>query len=204
MGRLIVIMGNSGSGKTTLANQLCSMHQFMSGFEQHAERSYHSLFAHASGDEKLHLALANQIDFLLLRAEQELAIRDSVLDGVLDGGLEMDFHVFTRLFLHRGYLDQADFLLCERFYRFIRKLLPVPDQVIFLDTPLELVRQRYIQRHRSIEITRLGDLELIQNYLQEWLLNWTASPVLTVDASRDDPGFIQTSQRILRVMYPFL
>ena len=202
MGRLIAIMGNTGVGKSTLARQLCRLRDFTTGLEQHAERPYQRLFAqaeHSSADQKRY-ALANQVDYLLLRAEQEQAIRESALDGITDGGLEMDFYIFTRLFQHKGYLDPADFALCERLYNLLRKTLPVPDLIIYLDAPLELISQRFAQRGRPLEIARLADLELIQGLLQEWQRAWKASPILTVDASVDDPGFLHTSQHICKVI----
>lgn len=202
MGRLIAIMGNSGVGKTTLARQLCRLHNFTLGLEQHIERPYQRLFSQAepSSASQHCYALANQVDYLLLRAEQEHAIRQGPLDGLTDGGLEMDFHVFTRLFQHKGYLDEPDFALCERLYNLLRKTLPAPDLIIYLDAPLELISQRFARRGRPLEIARLADLALIQDLLQAWRRTWKASPILTIDASIEDPGFEQTSQQICKVI----
>jgi deoxyadenosine/deoxycytidine kinase len=86
MNKLIVVVGNSGVGKTTLFLQLCRTAKFVTGFEQHIERPYQALFKR---DPRY--ALANQIDYLLLRAEQEGDIRQSSHIGLQDGGLDMDF-----------------------------------------------------------------------------------------------------------------
>ena len=118
MGRLIAIMGNTGVGKSTLARQLCRLHDFTSGLEQHAERPYQRLFAQAepsSADQKRY-ALANQLDYLLLRAEQEQYIRSLPGLGIQDGGLDLDFYVFTRHFYQKGYLAEAEYVLCQRLY----------------------------------------------------------------------------------------
>ena len=89
MGKLITIVGNSGVGKTTLANELCRVISFITGLEQHEERPFQKQF---SLDLRRY-ALANQIDYLLYRAEQEQYIRQSDSVGIQDGGLEDDFYV---------------------------------------------------------------------------------------------------------------
>ena len=66
MNKLIVIVGPSGVGKTTLARALCEKHDFAIAYEQHEERPFQTLFKQ---DPKY--ALANQLDYLLYRAEQE-------------------------------------------------------------------------------------------------------------------------------------
>ena len=66
MQKLISIVGASGVGKTTFVNTLAKTGKFATAFEQHAERPFQSLFKQ---DNKY--ALANQMDYLLLRAEQD-------------------------------------------------------------------------------------------------------------------------------------
>ncbi len=101
MGQLVVVVGNSGVGKTTLVNALARLAPFTVAREQHAERPFQALMkANPS-----RYALANQLDYLLYRAEQEQAIRQSPDIGLVDGGLDLDFYGFTQLFHHNGYLS---------------------------------------------------------------------------------------------------
>jgi deoxyadenosine/deoxycytidine kinase len=187
VGKLIVIVGNSGVGKTTFAQQLCHLGSFSTGLEQHAERPFQALFS----QDLPRYALANQMDYLLFRAEQERAIRQGELTGVMDGGLDQDFFVFTRLFYRRGYLTDADYRLCERMYRFIRQGLPPPDLIIRLVAPLDVIAARYARRSRGLEIAKIEDLEEMEHLLDDWLGAVTDSPILTVDASDDDPGYVR-------------
>src|SRR5687768_7293797 len=97
---LLVIVGPSGAGKTTLANALAKHGSFDLALEQHGERPFQALFKQ---DPKY--ALANQLDYLLYRAEQEQALRGGNRPALMDGGLDLDFHGFTRLFYARGWLN---------------------------------------------------------------------------------------------------
>ena len=196
MQRLITVVGNSGVGKTTFAQQLCRLGAFSTGWEQHAERPFQALFS----QDLPRYALANQVDYLLLRAEQESAIRLGATTGVMDGGLEQDFFVFTRLFYRRGYLTKEEYRLCERIFHFIRQFLPPPDLIIRLVAPLEVVAERYARRSRGLEIAKIDDLMELEKLLNDWLGTVTDSPLLTVDASPDDPGYAQALEDVLGVI----
>ncbi|MEW5940639.1 MAG: hypothetical protein AB1750_13295, partial [Chloroflexota bacterium] len=99
MSTLISIVGASGVGKTSLARALSSRSDFALGLESHVERPFQALFQR----DPRH-ALANQLDFLLFRAEQERDLRSGPRPAIVDGGLDLDFHGFSRLFHARGWL----------------------------------------------------------------------------------------------------
>ena len=182
MGEIIVVVGNSGVGKTTLCAALSAVRPFATGLEQHAERPFQALMA----ADPPRYALANQIDYLLLRAEQERALRAGLLPGLIDGGLDLDFHAFTRLFHARGYLDAAAFALCARLYDSLRPLLGPPDLILHLTAPLAVVEARYACRGRPLEIARRADLALMEGYIAEWLAGIRGIPIIAIDAAADD------------------
>ena len=127
MSKLIAIVGASGVGKTALVQALAKAHPFVTAYEQHTERPFQTLF-----ENDPRYAFANQIDYLLLRAEQEKALRASLQTGLIDGGLDLDFHGFTRLFYSRGLLTDSEFTLCRRVYSFIRARMPRPELIVRL------------------------------------------------------------------------
>jgi len=183
MGKIITVVGNSGIGKTTLAHALCRHGPFVTGMEPPlGERPFQALTA----ADPSRYALANQVDFLLLRAEQERALRDGPAHGVIDGGLDLDFYGFTHLFHHRGYLSAAEFSLLERLHGNLRQLLGPPDLILHLTAPLAVIAERYAHRGRPLEIAQQDDLILMDRFIDEWLAGAIDAPVIVIDASVDD------------------
>ena len=182
MGKVILIAGNSGVGKTTLADALCRLRPFARGLEQHAERPFQALMA----ADPARYALANQVDYFLLRAEQERAIREGAADGLLDGGLDLDFHGFTRLFHARGYLSAAEFELLGRLQAALRSALGPSGLMLYLTAPLPVVEARYARRGRPLEIAQRDDLALLERFVAEWVAGLAGVPVIPIDAAADD------------------
>jgi deoxyadenosine/deoxycytidine kinase len=180
---LIAIVGTSGVGKTSLARALADAADLTLGLEQHAERPFQSLF---KTDKRY--GLANQIDYLLLRAGQERELRQGKRPGLLDGGLDQDFHGFTRLFHARGYLTDLEFDLCRRFYEFIRATLPAPELIIHLQAPASVIRDRLARRER-INIASADDANLIEQYLTDWLHDASGPKALSFDTQNLSPDY---------------
>lgn len=183
MSQLVAIIGPSGVGKTSLARALRAAYPFNVGLEQHAERPFQSLFHSDS-----RYALANQVDYLLLRAEQERELRRAAETGLLDGGLEQDFHGFTRLFYARNLLSEAEFDLCRRLYLTIRASQPPPDLVIALQASEQEIQRRLTRRDR-INIARPEDNALLDSFLAEWLALLPPQRVLRLDVSAARPDY---------------
>ena len=194
MGKLIGIIGNSGAGKTTLTRLLCRQLPLITGLEQHRERPFQQLFAQGGG----RYALANQVDYLLFRAEQEWQIRQSAGAGIQDGGLDEDFHVFTRHFWLRGHLTPAEYELCERLYTLLRQRLPPPEVFIYLKAPVPVLAERLTRRNRSVEIVKAADLAELQSLLVRWLGTLDPAALIEIDTGADDVEFSRSREGLLR------
>ena len=191
MGKLIAIIGASGVGKTALVHALAKSYHFATAFEQHEERPFQTLFKQ---DKKF--ALANQMDYFLLRAEQEKELRASSYIGLLDGGLDLDFHGFTRLFLSRNLLNQNEFDLCRRLYAFIRETLPPPELIVSLKADEGTVADR-MSRRKRINIASAEDTALFNSYLDEWLASIPSHQVLELDVTNESIEYPKSVERIL-------
>ena len=183
MGKLITFVGVSGVGKTTLAKALAKAGDFATGFEQHDSRPFQHLC-----DADKRYTLHNQVDYFLLRAEQERALRADPLPALLDGGLDVDFHGFARLFHKRGYLDEAEFALCERLYAQLRLALPIPELIVYLTASEEIVHQRLAARDR-VNIATADDASLLKRFLKNWLDTLPDENVLYLDVSNVDVSY---------------
>ena len=203
MGKLIAIVGASGIGKTALVSALpkaraersgSEVEAFETAYEQHTDRPFQSLFK-----TDARYALANQIDYFLLRAEQEKNLRASPHTGLLDGGLDLDFHGFTRLFHSRCLLTDPEFDLCQRVYEFIREHLPRPELIIRLRADESTVAGRLSTRDR-INIASAEDNSLFNVFLDQWLASIPSDQMLELDVSNETLGYEKSVKTILDIV----
>lgn len=199
MGKLVVIVGPSGIGKTALAHALVKKGKAIlknfggitTAFEQHEERPFQNLF-------KLdpRYGLANQFDYLLLRAEQEQTLRAAPQMGLIDGGLDLDFHGFTRLFHQGGLLTDPEFDLCRRLYETLRELLPLPELIIRMRGDKSTVVRRLSGRNR-INIASSEDFFLMESFLDEWLVSIPPRQILEIDVTNEGLDYKESIPEIL-------
>jgi deoxyadenosine/deoxycytidine kinase len=179
MSKLIAVVGVSGVGKTAFVRALAKAYPFETAYEDHVERPFQVLFKNDS-----RYALANQIDYLLLCAEQERKLRASPQIGLIDSGLDLDFHGFTRLFHHRHLLTDPEFELCRRVYNFMRETLPRPELIISLHADEITVARRLSARDR-INIAKAEDTAVFNSFLGEWLATIPPEQILKLDVSKE-------------------
>jgi deoxyadenosine/deoxycytidine kinase len=191
MGKLIAVVGPSGVGKTSLVQALSAAGDFEVAFEQHSERPFQALFK-----QDPRYALANQLDYLLHRAGQEHALRTDPRPGLVDGGLDLDFHGFTRLFHARGWLSDLEFDLCRRLHGLTRELMPPPDLVVHLTASAPVIRLRLAARNR-INIASGQDAELLDGFLRAWLETVPLNQKIQLDVSDEDMNYSRSVERIL-------
>lgn len=177
MAQIISFTGVSGAGKTSLVRALHAHGNFALGLESHAERPFQALFKQDSRQ-----ALANQLDFLLYRAEQEQELRADPRPALVDGGLDLDFHGFTRLFHEKGWLSDPEFELLRRYYTLTRALLPPPDLIVHLTASEGAIRERLARRER-INIASAEDAARLAGFLEEWLAALPKERLLRLDVT---------------------
>jgi deoxyadenosine/deoxycytidine kinase len=124
------------------------------------------------------------VDYFLLRAEQERELRSSSTQkiGLMDGGLDLDFHGFSRLFHQRGLLTDDEYDLCGRVYTFIRQSLPFPELIVRLCADECTVTDRLSKRDR-INIASAEDTAQFNSYLDNWVAILKPRQILLLDVS---------------------
>jgi deoxyadenosine/deoxycytidine kinase len=159
--------------------------------EQHSERPFQALFKQDS-----RYALANQMDYLLYRAEQERELREGDIPALMDGGLDLDFYGFTRLFHTRGLLNDIEYDLIRRFFFHTRSLLPPPDLVIALSADSHIISQRLASRNR-INIASSEDASLLEGYVNEWLESIPEKNIIKLNISQENSEYPHSVPLIL-------
>jgi deoxyadenosine/deoxycytidine kinase len=197
MGKIIAVVGTTGVGKTSLVRALCKQGPFIAGLEQHKERPFQRIFKSNPS-----FALPNQLDYLLLRAEQESQLRQAAQTGLLDGGLDLDFHGFTRLFHARAWLSNAEFNLCTRFYELIRTYIPPPDLIISLSANPDAILRRLANRKR-INVADPKDILRLTFFLDGWLSTIPPDHLIKLDVSENDVAYRHLLPSLLPKLRPY-
>lgn len=178
--RYVVVEGPIGVGKTSLARRLA--------------RSFGSELVLEQGDENPFLerfyrnpraaAFQTQLYFLFQRARQIHDLRQADLFErvrVADYLLDKD-RLFARLTL-----DDEEFALYEQVYERLAIDAPVPDLVVYLQAPVEILLERIARRGIEYEqvIERRYLERLVESY-SRFFLEYDSAPVLMVNASEID------------------
>ena len=191
----IVIEGPIGVGKTTLAKKLAESF----GSELVLEGADENPFMAKFYENPRAAALPTQLFFLLQRARQMQDLRQSDMFNpvrVCDFLMEKD-----RLFAELT-LDNDELKLYEQVYEQLTFDVPVPDLVIYLQAPVEIlldrIQNRGIHHERLIEASYLHRLS--EAYI-DFFYHYEDAPLLIVNAtevdfSSNEQDYQQLLQRI--------
>jgi deoxyadenosine/deoxycytidine kinase len=178
--RFIVVEGPIGVGKTSLARRLARSF----GSELILEQADENPFLERFYRNPRSAALQTQLFFLFQRTRQLEDIRqhdlfDSV--RVADYLLEKD-RLFARLTL-----DDEEFALYEKVYERLAIDAPVPNLVIYLQAPIDVLMDRIARRGiRHEQYIERSYLEKLQQAYARFFHEYDASPLLIVNAAEAD------------------
>ena len=179
--RFIVVEGPIGAGKTSLARRLAESLSAELVLEQAEENPFLERFYR----NPRAAAFPTQLHFLFQRArqlqdlrQQDLFQRVRVADYLLDK---------DRLFA-RVTLDDEEYALYEQVYGRLALDAPVPDLVIYLQAPVEVLLDRIAKRGIKYEqdIDRAYLERLLEAYTR-FFHHYDSSPLLIVNATDIDP-----------------
>ena len=179
--RYVVVEGPIGVGKTSLARRLAASFGSDLVLEQGEENPFLERFYR----NPRAAAFQTQLYFLFQRArqlqdlrQQDLFQRVRVADYLLDKD-----RLFARLTL-----DDEEYGLYEQVYARLAIDAPVPDLVVYLQAPIDVLLERIARRGIGYEqaIERRYLERLAESYAR-FFLEYAAAPVLTVNATDIDP-----------------
>lgn len=178
--RYVVVEGPIGVGKTSLARRLAKSF----GSELVLEQGDENPFLERFYRNPRAAAFQTQLYFLFQRARQIQDLRQADLFErvrVADYLLDKD-RLFARLTL-----DDEEFALYEQVYERLAIDAPVPDLVVYLQAPVEILLERIARRGIQYEqiIERRYLERLVESY-SRFFLEYDAAPVLMVNASEID------------------
>lgn len=178
--RFVVVEGPIGVGKTSLARRLARSF----GSELILEQADENPFLERFYKNPRSAALQTQLFFLFQRTKQLEDIRQHDLFDtvrVADYLLDKD-KLFAKLTL-----DDEEFALYEQIYARLAIDAPVPDLVIYLQAPIDVLLERIGRRGIKYEqgIDR-SYLEKLQEAYARFFHAYDASPLLIVNAAQAD------------------
>jgi len=179
--RYVVVEGPIGVGKTSLARRLATSF----GSELLLEQGDANPFLERFYRNPRSAAFQTQLYFLFQRARQLQDLRQADLFEkvrVADYLLDKD-RLFARLTL-----DEEEYGLYQQVYAKLALDAPVPDLVVYLQAPVDVLLERISRRGIAYEqaIERRYLERLVEAYAR-FFLEFEAAPVLMVNAAEIDP-----------------
>ncbi|MDH5592916.1 MAG: deoxynucleoside kinase [Gammaproteobacteria bacterium] len=176
----VVVEGPIGVGKTSLARRLADSF----GSELLLEGAEENPFLERFYRDPKNAALPTQLFFLFQRARQLQDMRQSDMFRpvrVADFLIEKD-RMFARMTL-----DQHELELYDQIYEKMTLDAPVPDLVIYLQAPVDVLQSRITKRGIDYEQHMQGDyLRRVAESYMEFFYHYTGSPLLIVNATEID------------------
>jgi len=178
--RFVVVEGPIGVGKTSLARRLAKSF----GSELVLEQGEDNPFLERFYRNPRAVAFQTQLHFLFQRSRQIQELRQADLFErvrVADYLLDKD-RLFARLTL-----DDEEYELYEQVYARLAIDAPVPDLVVYLQAPVDVLLERIGRRGIPAEqlIERRYLERLVESYAR-FFLEYDAAPVLMVNATEID------------------
>ncbi|HDZ10479.1 deoxynucleoside kinase [Pseudohongiella sp.] len=173
----IAVEGPIGVGKTSLAKRLAETFNYDIVLEKPEDNPFLERFYR---NPKQH-ALATQLFFLFQRAQQ---LQELKQDDLFEPVRIADFLIDKDMLFARQNLDPDEFLLYQNVYQHLTIDAPVPELVIYLQAPTQVLLQRIQKRGIAAEQTIEADyLSRLNDAYTSFFHYYDRSPLLIVNST---------------------
>tara|TARA_B100000941_G_scaffold287539_1_gene262886 strand:+ start:3655 stop:4320 length:666 start_codon:yes stop_codon:yes gene_type:complete len=175
--KYIAIEGPIGVGKTTLANKIAKTFNYDTFLEQPSENPFLNNFYRNQGQS----ALATQLFFLFQRMQQ---IQDLKQRSLFENVRVADFLIEKDRLFAEVTLTNEEMDLYNKVYEHITLDAPTPDLVIYLQAPIEILKERITKRGNINEqYLTLDYLERLNDEYSRFFLDYKSAPLLIINAA---------------------
>jgi deoxyguanosine kinase len=178
--RYIAIEGPPGVGKTALAERLAARIDATTVLEETENPFLADFYADRPG-----AGLQAQLFFLLNRHRQQVSLRQADLfsqSTVCDYLFEKD-----RIYAYLN-LDDNELFIYQRLYELLARDVALPDLVVYLQAPSDLLVKRLRARDDELEPYRPNPayVQKLNEAYQHFFFHYSATPLLVVETSQLD------------------
>ena len=175
--KYIAVEGPIGVGKTTLANKLAETFNYDVLLEQPSENPFLESFYKNPGQS----ALAAQLFFLFQRMQQ---IQDLKQRSLFEPVRVADFVIEKDRLFAEVTLSNEEMDLYDKVYDHITLDAPIPDLVIYLQAPIDVLKERITKRGNINEqYLTLEYLEKLNDAYSRFFLDYNDAPLLIINAA---------------------
>ena len=175
--KYIAIEGPIGVGKTTLANKIAETFNYDAFLEQPAENPFLKNFYRNPSQS----ALATQLFFLFQRMQQ---IQDLKQRSLFETVRVADFLIEKDRLFAEVTLSMEEMDLYDKVYDHLTLDAPTPDLVIYLQAPIDVLKDRITKRGNINEqYLTLEYLEKLNDAYSRSFLDYNNAPLLIINAA---------------------
>ena len=177
LSKYIAIEGPIGVGKTTLANKIAETFNYDAFLEQPAENPFLKNFYRNPSQS----ALATQLFFLFQRMQQ---IQDLKQRSLFETVRVADFLIEKDRLFAEVTLSMEEMDLYDKVYDHLTLDAPTPDLVIYLQAPIDVLKDRITKRGNINEqYLTLEYLEKLNDAYSRFFLDYNNAPLLIINAA---------------------